>query len=103
MGSLQSELLQVDRGLYVVKAVVIIAGDILASGLAAQATLEAAEDLARERALLVMGLMENSPAPTTASVTPPPVKSAPVAPILEPETTTPRPSQVDSSPTPGPT
>ena len=55
-GSLISELLTIDHGKYIVRVVVQVEGMIVGTGLAADATLELAEDRARERALMSLDL-----------------------------------------------
>ncbi len=55
-GSLVSELIDIDRGLYIVKVSVQIDGVILTTGLAAADTVEIAEDRARERAISTLKL-----------------------------------------------
>jgi hypothetical protein len=55
-GSLISELVQIDHGKYIVRASVQIEGVTRATGLAAAETLEEAEDRARSRALMVLGI-----------------------------------------------
>jgi len=55
-GSLVSDLLTIHNGLYVVRAVVIVDGHTLSTGLAAHETLETAEDGACERALSRLSL-----------------------------------------------
>ncbi len=55
-GSLVSELVQIDRGIYIVKASVQIDGIVLATALAGADTVENAEDAARERAIAALGL-----------------------------------------------
>jgi hypothetical protein len=50
-GSLVGELIDIDRGLYIVRVSVQVDGIILATGLAAEGTVELAEDRARERAI----------------------------------------------------
>lgn len=57
-GSLISELVEIDRGKYIVKASVAINGITLASGMAAAETVEEAEDRARQRALAILALDE---------------------------------------------
>ncbi|MCA2686129.1 MAG: hypothetical protein IM504_15895 [Microcystis sp. M038S2] len=52
--SLISELVQIDHGKYIVKAIVEIEGKTVVTGLAAADTVEIAEDRARERALLLL-------------------------------------------------
>ncbi len=56
MGSLTSELLQAHEGNYVVRAVVQVGSTTLATGLSAAPTIEQAEDRARARALIVLGI-----------------------------------------------
>ena len=53
-GSLVSELIEIDRGLYIVKVSAKQQDLVLGTGLAAANTVEAAEDQARERALRVV-------------------------------------------------
>ncbi|MGK7874811.1 MAG: hypothetical protein AB4426_16375 [Xenococcaceae cyanobacterium] len=65
-GSLISELVKIDRGQYVVRALVQVEGVTLATGLAAANTVEQAEDHARNRALAVLDL---NPATATQSTT----------------------------------
>jgi hypothetical protein len=55
-GSLVSELIEIDRGIYIVKALVQIDNLILATALAGAATVEAAEDAAKERAIATLFL-----------------------------------------------
>ena len=55
-GSLVSELVNIDRGLYIVKVIVQNQAIVLGSGLAAADTIEKAEDKARERALMILNL-----------------------------------------------
>ncbi|MBJ7899640.1 MAG: hypothetical protein GC158_06930 [Cyanobacteria bacterium RI_101] len=98
-GSLTSDLLQIDRGLYLVKATVQVEGIILATGLAAQPSLEQAEDLARSRALMTLNLeitpeIPANPLPEPPTLTAPTVEEpslpqaapAVVSPPPEPET-----------------
>ena len=58
--ALISELVQIDHGKYIVKAIVEIEGKTVVTGLAAADTVEIAEDRARERALLLLDA-ENTP------------------------------------------
>ncbi|PSB07251.1 hypothetical protein C7B62_20475 [Pleurocapsa sp. CCALA 161] len=73
-GSLVSELVEIDRGTYIVKALVQIDNLILATALASASTVEAAEDAAKERAIatLCLDLQPNInsllPQPETAKV-----------------------------------
>ncbi len=55
-GSLISELIDIDRGLYLVKVSIQVEGVILATGLAGENTIELAEDAARERAIAALVL-----------------------------------------------
>ncbi len=55
-GSLISELVQIYHGKYIVRASVQIEGVTRATGMAAAETLEEAEDRARTRALMVLGI-----------------------------------------------
>lgn len=57
-GSMVSELVDLDRGLYLVKVTIRVSGEILATGLAAAERVELAEDRARKRALAVLALDE---------------------------------------------
>ncbi|MGB7414228.1 MAG: hypothetical protein WA902_08470 [Thermosynechococcaceae cyanobacterium] len=56
MGSLTSELIHMQQGQYVVRAIVQVGEVTLATGLSAAATVEQAEDQARSRALVVLGI-----------------------------------------------
>lgn len=66
-GSLISELLMLEQGKYLVRALVQNEGVTLATGLAAAETVEQAEDRARTRALAALGIERESP-PTPAAV-----------------------------------
>ena len=52
--ALISELVQIDHGKYIVRAIIEIEGKTVVTGLAAADTVEIAEDRARERALLLL-------------------------------------------------
>lgn len=56
MGSIVSELLQIHNGNYIVRAVVQVGGITLATGMAAAAEIDQAEDQARIRALIILGI-----------------------------------------------
>ena len=56
MGSLTAELLQAQEGFFLVRAEVKVGGVVMATGLSAAATIEQAEDQARSRALVVLGI-----------------------------------------------
>jgi hypothetical protein len=60
MGSLLSELLQIHEGKYVVRASIQVGGSTLATGLSAAHSIEQAEDQARSRALVVLGIEEET-------------------------------------------
>ena len=64
-GSLVSELVKIDRGTYIVKAIVQIDGIVLATALAGADTVENAEDAAQERA--IANLFLDSPLSTNNS------------------------------------
>lgn len=64
-GSLISELVQIFQGKYIVRASVQIEGVTRATGMAAAETVEAAEDQARTRALIVLGIT-NAPQESVA-------------------------------------
>ncbi|MEH2434618.1 MAG: hypothetical protein V7K25_10260 [Nostoc sp.] len=64
-GSLISELVQIFQGKYIVRASVQIEGVTRATGMAAAETVEAAEDQARTRALIVLGIT-NAPQQSAA-------------------------------------
>jgi hypothetical protein len=78
--SLVSELLNIHDGLYLVRVSVTVDKLCLAQGLAAQATLEKAEDLATNRALEKL-VLPSLPPPREPSPTP----SVAAAPVEEPE------------------
>jgi hypothetical protein len=61
MGSLLSELLQIHEGKYIVRASIQVGGSTLATGLSAAHTIEQAEDQARSRALIVLGIEAAQP------------------------------------------
>lgn len=81
-GSLISELIDIDRGLYLVKVAIQVEGIILATGLAGMDKIELAEDRARERALSALALEVHPTAhPSTAREKT--VTSSPPSPKLE--------------------
>lgn len=65
-GSLTAELITLHDGLFVVRAIARVDETILASGLAAAMTVEEAEDRARTRALLMLGLLPDAPTSTSS-------------------------------------
>ena len=60
-GSLVSELIDIDRGTYIVGVSAIVNNIILSTGLAGADTVETAEDLARERAIAALMLDDYNP------------------------------------------
>ena len=82
-GGLISELVKIDCGKYIVKAIVVVDDITLATGLAAAETIELAEDRARVRALALLNLETTTkpiaPAPTQQSsqIQNPPITAAP--------------------------
>jgi hypothetical protein len=71
-GSLIAELLQIHHGKYIVRASIQIEGITRATGMAASEILEDAEDRARSRALMVLGITESSQ--ESRVVSPEPIK-----------------------------
>jgi hypothetical protein len=67
MGSLISELLNIHEGKYIVKAIIQVGGSTLATGLSAAPSIEQAEDQARARALVVLGI-DGRPYATQAQI-----------------------------------
>ena len=67
MGSLTADLLDIRGDQYIVKASVQMGGNVLATGMAAATSIEAAEDRARLRALEVLGIQAPPPPPPPAS------------------------------------
>ena len=60
-GSLVSELIDIDRGTYIVGVSAIVNNIVLSTGLAGASTVETAEDLARERAIAALMLDNFAP------------------------------------------
>lgn len=67
MGSLTADLLDIRGDNYIVKASVQVGGNVLATGMAAATSIEAAEDRARLRALEVLGIQAPQPSQPPAS------------------------------------
>ncbi|AFY77474.1 MAG: hypothetical protein IGR93_19585 [Hydrococcus sp. C42_A2020_068] len=67
--SLISELVQIDRDKYIVRALVQVGGMTIATGLAAADTVEQAEDRARSRALAILEIDEAIVVPSEVTVT----------------------------------
>ncbi|MBD2498358.1 hypothetical protein [Nostoc sp. FACHB-280] len=80
-GSLTSELVDIFQGKYIVRASVQIDGVIRATGLAAAETVEAAEDQARNRALIVLGV--NNTPQTQAESSPQVTNSVASNPVIQ--------------------
>lgn len=93
--SLTADLLMVHDGSFVVRSQIAINGIIIASGLAAAPTVEAAEDHAKLRALKTMDL-GNTPDLTPVSAPSPPAET-PAAPATS---APPRPAAKSSTPAP---
>ncbi|MBV8883133.1 MAG: hypothetical protein JO235_03925 [Chroococcidiopsidaceae cyanobacterium CP_BM_RX_35] len=74
-GSLISELLQIYEGRFVVQVRVQVDGVVRATGLAAAENLEEAEDQARSRALMVVGIGTNLSLPTQSEATSSPTET----------------------------
>ena len=77
---LTADLISVHDGQYVVRAVVIHKGEALATGLAASADIQIAEDRARDRAIALLALPSSHPTinGSTNSSTQPQPASAPI-------------------------
>jgi hypothetical protein len=67
MGSLTSELLNIHEGKFIVKASIQVGGSTLATGLSAAPSIEQAEDQARARALVILGI-DGQPYTTQAHI-----------------------------------
>lgn len=79
-GSLITELVQIHHGKYIVRASVQIDGVTRATGMAAAEQLEEAEDKARSRALMVLGINSTTQAAVAIAPEPPkPVQPTPIA------------------------
>jgi len=74
--SLVSELLQVQNGNFVVRAIIQVGGVTLTTGMAASPSIEQAEDQARLRALAVLDIYPNDPALETHQVVPDPARQS---------------------------
>lgn len=84
-GSLLSDLLTIDRGMYIVRCLVQVEGTTLATAMAAAQTVELAEDQARSRAIAALCLDDSTTAKPkeksmiTPSVPVPPTPSTEIA------------------------
>ncbi|MCH2047580.1 MAG: hypothetical protein MK289_03510 [Trichodesmium sp. ALOHA_ZT_67] len=79
-GCLISELITIHNGKYVVRALVLVNGETLATGLGSADTVEVAEDLARERSLATLTLHTPLCSPEASvefSPSPPPTSEKP--------------------------
>jgi hypothetical protein len=81
---LLAELVQVQGDQYVVRAMVNVEGQLLATALAASATVEEAENQARQRVLDVLGIQTLILGETPAAVVESPVVAPIVPPVAEP-------------------
>lgn len=77
LGGLTSELLQIYQGQYLVRVLVQVDGLTLATGLGSGPTIEQAEDRARERALMALGLTPKEPEVPRPMLPSPPPQPAP--------------------------
>ncbi|ELR97793.1 hypothetical protein [Gloeocapsa sp. PCC 73106] len=78
-GSLTSELITIEHGKYIVKVTAAVDSKVMATGLAGAATIEEAEDRARDRALSALSFSDDKiksqakpGTPNLSLVTPPP-------------------------------
>ncbi len=78
MGSIITDLLQVEEGIFIVKAQVIVNNTVLGTGLAGSTTIEEAEDAALQRALDHAGFTKAN-LKAFASQAPTPMSSAPMS------------------------
>ncbi|MEN9207098.1 MAG: hypothetical protein Q6L50_04965 [Gloeomargarita sp. GMQP_bins_120] len=79
-------MLQIHQGQYLVRVVVQVGGITLATGLGSGNTLEGAEDRARERALMALGLtpkVAETPHPVLPSTEPQPAPPPVATPVAE--------------------
>ncbi|MGB3671868.1 MAG: hypothetical protein WA783_20435 [Phormidesmis sp.] len=94
--TLTAELISINEGQYVVRAVIGRSGEEIATGLAASVDVQIAEDKARDRALAILNILEDSPAADDQSATNPPAtgQSATNPPVTaQPTTDQPAPAQ----------
>ncbi len=62
-GCLTADLISMHDGQYVVRATIVLEGKTLATGLAASADVQTAEDRARDRAIAALGILTDNPQP----------------------------------------
>ncbi|MEB3358167.1 MAG: hypothetical protein VKK04_15670 [Synechococcales bacterium] len=67
MASLTSELLAIQTGTYVVRACILVGSSLIATGMAAAADIEAAEDRAKVRALELLNYPHEAPSRPSSS------------------------------------
>jgi hypothetical protein len=89
--SIISELVQIFQGKYIVRVTVQIEGITRSTGMAGAETVEAAEDQARNRALMVLGITQATG--ETGIFTPKPISAVQVNPSLNPSTVPPESGQ----------
>ncbi len=79
LGSITTELLQIEQGIYLVRSQILVQGTILGSGIAGSTTVEDAEDASIQRALRVAGFesVTTSAVTSLAPVPPPPALTLP--------------------------
>jgi hypothetical protein len=104
-GSLTSELVMIDHGLYIVRSRVEVGEVTLATGLAGATTVESAEDQARLRALALLNF-DNKPAPIAPAKDPKTaIASQPITPkekLIEEPQPSPIPKSVKTKKAPTP-
>jgi len=69
--TLTAELISINEGQYVVRAVIGRSGEEIATGLAASVDVQIAEDKARDRALAILDILADSPATGHPATNPP--------------------------------
>ncbi|MBD2416961.1 hypothetical protein H6G54_04370 [Anabaena cylindrica FACHB-243] len=77
-GSIISELVQIFQGKYIVRVSLQIEGVTRATGMAAAETVEAAEDQARNRAFMVLGITNETEGEGRVAFSPKPISPIPV-------------------------
>lgn len=97
--SLVTELVQIHDGLFVVRAMIQVSGTTIATGLAAAAAVELAEDQAQVRALSVLGVSAGfSEMPTLHPISPVGNGFSPLSPPTDTWRESPIPAQFDPTP-----
>ncbi len=90
-GCLTSELVQAGEEQFIVRSLIHLEGQLVASGMAADPSLEAAEDRAQQRALATLGL-DDSPLESAPNPAKRPVKTSPATPTGTPLASVTRPA-----------